>query len=236
MASEYFDNVGDYNKIDVVESPIDLRTLGGTGYLYEGRTFEDPSNELTVTVPSVPYVNNYTTFRMFGIATRTAGTMLFDLENSAVQKGIQVCRDLGIENGIIAQYSIPGTMFGVTKNDGYITAVYSNGGTVDVTTCPFIYANNVRNARIFYGETSKYGIITAAGNVSEFNPEEIYYAGKQYPTLICQADGRYNGRPYFTFDYYHGEKVVSSPANFFTNSAGGMEWRHVPLRYRIHIS
>lgn len=231
IGGEYFDSRGDYDNIDVVESSVDLVQLGDINYNYNGRTFEDPSNQFTVTVPSVPYVTNYTTFRMFGITTRTNGTQLFDVGNANVKRGLQVCRDLGIENGVISQYSIPETMFTVVASNGVVTDVNSKGGTRAWDDAPFIYASGYRNNRLFYGETSKYGIITASGNVAEFNPEEIYQQGKTAPSLVCEADGRHDGKPYFTFDYYHGTKVAGEPANFFTNAVDGMEWRNLPLRY-----
>lgn len=231
IGGEYFDNLGDYNKIDVVESSVDLVTLGGSNYQFLGRTFEDPSNQLTVTVPSVPYVNGHTEFRMFGILTKTNGTKLFDVNNTDVRKGIQICRDLGIENSIVAQYSIPSTMFNVVSSGGAITSVSSLGGSASWSDAPFIYGSGFRNNRLFYGDTSKYGLITASGNVTEFNPEEIYHTGASYPSIVCQADGRHNGKPYFTYDYYHGNKVSGSTANFFTNAVDGMEWRNVPLTY-----
>lgn len=223
----YSDALTSVDYYTVCESSIDLCAMARATSL-EGRTFTDGDN--SVTVPRTYAVSNFTTFKLEdGLTTQTVGTCLFDTSNADVQTGMQMARDLGVENAIIAQYALPKNMFNLTITDGFVLTVASlqvTGATVDM---PYQYAT-VRNQRVLSGENNRYGLLTAAGNSYEANPEQIYYDGVTQPTIIYRGDGRENGRPYFNFGYYLGASN-NDIKTFFKNAVGGMEWRNVPLTF-----
>lgn len=235
--------------INLVESTIDLFTLGSSDYSLEARTFSDGTN--SVTTPSVPYVSesnyDHTAFYFGGLSTLTNGTCLFNVNNSQVQRGIQTARDLGIENGIIAQYTIPSDLFTFYYHgevDGVVDSSYgtaivlvvrendSISGSPSGDNFKFSYST-VQNNRSLYGENNRYGLMSSTGSTIEFSPEEIYYTEtpETIPSVVCHVDGRNDGRPYFSFRYFHNEDKTGSLASFFLNSISGMEWRNLPLTF-----
>lgn len=244
--------------IDVVESAVDLAYLGdplynlvGTAYTAEYTTSgsesgSDETQTTGVVVPSVPYVtaDQACTFTMGGYTTKTNGTALFLVSDAYVRRGIQRVRDLGIEDGIIAQYSLPSSLFTVTRvvdeastaedlhNVGRVATVTETTSTFDLssnTSFNFEYTT-VSNKRVLYGENNLYGLLSASGSRSEYKPEEISLTTVTAPQIIVHADGRYNGKPYYSYDRFHGLSKTSLN-NFFLNSVPGMEWRNLPLRY-----
>lgn len=226
--------------VHVVESTIDLASLGNMTE-YTGRTFTDTDNSSSVTVPSVPYAteNQACTFTMGGYTTKTKGTAIFNLSSLATLNGLQIARDLGIENGVIAQYSLPTSLFTFTYSgttgtaiDPLITEITetSSSTVLEDSQMAFEYTTGIKNIRALYGENNKYGLLSASGNSIEYNPEEIYVSTLTAPSIIYHADGRHNGRPYYSFSFLHG--VAKSPINrFFLDAVDGMEWRNVPLTY-----
>lgn len=223
----YGDALDSVEYYTVCESSIDLCAMGKATNL-EARTYSDGEN--SVTVPRTYAVSNFTTFALEnGLETNTVGTCLFDTSDANVQKGMQMARDLGVENAIISQYALPKNMFNVTVEDGFVTKIQSlqvAGATVGM---PFQYSN-VRNQRALSGDFNRYGILTAAGNSYEANPEQICFNGVTQPTIIYRGDGRENGRPYYNFGYYLGQSN-NDIKSFFKNAVSGMEWRNVPLTF-----
>lgn len=221
---EALDSVDYYT---VCESSIDLCAMGKATTL-EARTYTDGDN--SVTVPRTYAVTNYTDFVIEGaLSTRTVGTCLFDTSDSNVQKGMQMARDLGVENAIIAQYALPKNMFNVSIEDGFVKTISSinvTGASVDL---PYQYAT-VRNQRVLTGDCNRYGLLSAAGNSYECNPEQLYFTGVTQPNILYRGDGRENGRPYFNFSYYMGTSN-NNMKTFFKNAISGMEWRNVPLTF-----
>lgn len=225
----HFDEGGS-NQYYLVESSIDLYQMATQK---PAKTFTDPSNQLEITVPSVVPVSGNTEFVLGGKSTFTSGTQLFDITNASVKNGLQAARDLGVESSVIAQYTIPQTMATcvIDSTTGAVSKVLSSSQVSPLSDSDFnfVYAG-VRNMRVLYGENNKYGLVSASGNSSEFNPEEIYN-NTTTPSLIMQCDGRYNGSPFFSYDFYHGAKTIANTVTFFTNAVQGQEWRNLPLTY-----
>lgn len=229
-ASAFSDTETDYNI--VAESSIDLEAMGKATN-YSSKTFG--SGDAAVSVPSTTPVGSKNTSFYFGGSstahTTTNGTALFDCTNENVLKGLQIVRDLGVENAVIAQYALPKSMFVIGKEastDGYIRTVTAQVTSFS-TNLPFTYAT-VRNQRVLSGDNNRYGILTASGNSYEANPEQLTGGNLTAPTVNYRGDGRENGMPYFNFYYYMGADIHSLPY-FFRNAITGMEWRNVPLTY-----
>lgn len=163
--------------------------------------------------------------------------------------GLGIVRGLGLESSIIAQYAIPYFMIGDsqfidTSNPpaGYETGDEGHGvvqnlvGTykeVTLNNLPFTitYQSQVYNNRLFYGELSKYTIVSiASGNQASFLPEDIFH-GFATPKIVMRVDPRPNGCPYFRFDYFKG--LTANSDLFFTNAVRGLQWQNVPITYDI---
>lgn len=236
-------------EIHVVESSINLYVLGQfvTGNTLTAKTFTDTDGSNSVTVPSVPYVTSEQacTFSLGGdsfATTSSTATALFNPDDETVQAGMQCARDLGIENAIIAQYTLKAQQFtysfyGSGSLTDPATPIYQTISartdlthTMDAVTMKFVYSSSVKNLRALYGANNKFGLLSASGDSAEFNPEDIYN-GDTAPTVSAVADGRYQGKPYFSFRYFHGMDKNEKPLFFFFNCVGGMEWRNLPLMF-----
>lgn len=236
-------------EIHVVESSINLYVLGQfvTGNTLNAKTFTDANNSSSVTVPSVPYVTSAQacTFSLGGdsyATTSSTATALFNPDDETVQAGMQCARDLGIENAIIAQYTLKAQQFtysfyGSGSMTDPATPIYKTisartdlSSELSADTMKFIYSDSVKNLRALYGSNNKYGLLSASGDTAEYNPEDIYNS-ETAPSVSAVADGRYQGRPYFSFRYFHGIDKTEKPLFFFFNCVSGMEWRNLPLMY-----
>lgn len=224
----YGDALDSLDYYTVCESSIDLVAMGKITANYPARTFSDGDN--SVTVPRTYAVQNFTKFKLQdGLQTQTEGTCLFDVTDTNVQHGMQMARDLGVEDAIIGQYALPKNMFNVTSTDGFIEDITSITVTGTGVGMPYEYTT-CRNERCLYGENNRYGLLTASGNSYEANPEQLKFTGVTEPTIIYRGDGRENGKPYYNFGYYLGQSNNNMKA-FFRNAVSGMEWRNVPLRF-----
>lgn len=231
----------------------------------ESETYTDPANSsIQVTVPSVPETVGTTQFQFFAkedslvpdqkpYTTTTVGTCLFMATNRYVQIGIATARALGVENAIIAQWQIPKndsiTVQTADAQPGRVTAIIAEQQTVEINTkvgivipgpgpqnMAFRYYSYIRNNRVFIGENSRYGLLTASGDSTEATPEILTVGGtneqlqSEAPQIIYCLDPRHDGRPYFNFLWlrfaYNGYAY-----SFFRNAIGGMEWRNLPLRF-----
>lgn len=216
----------DGNDETFMVSTLDLSEMGTDGYEKKGSTFTDPTSGETVTTPELDYSSQSTNYTVED-GKRSAflqGITTFRVGIDELT-GANVARNLGVETAITAQYAIPAKYVSDTPEGetGKRTSMKGVKGTIE-TTLPFEYAK-VRNMRVLYGTLNKYGIITASGNKSDFNPEDIRgtdsTAKFQYIT-----DVRPQGKPYFAPANYHGNTDI-----WGNNPIGGEEWRDVPLVY-----
>lgn len=88
----------------------------------------------------------------------------------------------------------------------------------------------ISNNRVYYGEYTKYGLLTAAGESCEYNAEDLAVglSEKDAPTVAVKADPRPTGKPYYRFASIDGD---SSDTGFWRNCVAGMQWKQVPLTY-----
>lgn len=159
--------------------------------------------------------------------------------------------------GIIAIYIIPKTssiseeflFYDFSYNDTKLSALKFKARAFRTLPCgetttgieetwtglPFIY-ETVKNKRCLYGKYNKYGILSAAGNKVEIEPERIinYRNGSldRSPRLSTIIDPRSDGKPYMYFtDFqttYDGFPTIDA-ATF--SMVAGCEWEKVPFRH-----
>lgn len=218
----------------ICEASIDLYQIGedyANGKFEAITCTDDASN--SVTVPSIQAASQTTEFVLDSSAasTHTLGTTLFVSSSGNIPDAIAYARALGVEDAIVGQYSIPGGMVEYTTDSDKIGVLTKLTGVSENTSTGLAWEYaTVNNERVLYGDSNRYGILSAAGNSYEANGEDIYNSGETSPSILMKVDPRENGKPYFNFDTYRNESN-NSVVTFFRNAIGGMEWRNVPLRF-----
>lgn len=249
-SSGWLEGMGDDdNPRILIESTLDIYKMSKADYLKTaGVTYEDGDGN-SVTVPTSAPISSCTSFKMAGESNEAPanGTEIYyngskglNLDVAPITRGMQLCRDLGVESAIISQYTIPSGLYDAVERMDAVTGKGVEAGAkvshhsyttitgktlVKNTNLPYTWGS-FRNKRVLYGDNCRYGMITAAGNSAEFDPEQIYKDGDASPSVTIKVDPRPEGKPYFRFQYYMG-----SSSNFWINALGGETWRHVPLVY-----
>ena len=236
--------------------------------------------ESSVTVPKVPAVQDYIMIKdSSGVVKTTIDTLnckqhatmafqtpgggavsrsditipcvnYFDGSDPQVIKGIAVARGLGIENGIIAQYTVPKKFIsGGTGNpkkygrytlngatDFFINGVSDMNNTYgDSQTHEFYLdysadvSGGVQNKRLLCGDVNKFGLISpASGNSFEARPEDLKVyddaAGVEQPAVLMTADPREGGKPYYKFQKINGDEDI-----FCRGLVPGENWQNAPI-------
>lgn len=249
-----FDN--NSQKHSYVLATVDLQEAGG-GQSFNSVTYTDPGgNEVTVphlpqlkpaqkTDFEIPAYNGNRDFSIQGVVAFPLYDISLSQPNTQILSGMQYCRDIAAETAIIDCYQIPNAYVNsdTLSADGNVSKILTNSNVLNCGI-PYRDANMTpRNLRVLYGRYNKFGIMTMAGNKMEALPEEIYYANAGYtlqPRILCVADPRPDGKPYFRFEYMNKETPLKSEtgntavidlADFWRNTIPGQPWYHVPLVY-----
>lgn len=227
---EYKNILDDSTHRAVVVSTVDLSAViddGDGSYTFPGKTFTDPNDENKyVTVPYVPQNEGETTFKLDGVdLPSNPGTKLFSVDQFNKAKGI--LRSLGLESSV-SEYLVPtnGTTFTYNSTDNAIFSEVSSNRIVEPAFDPNY--GEVTNKRVLYGEYNTWGLVTASGDKSEFNVEDILpsgYVGGSV-NVIRKSDLRPDGRPYFRFEYYLGNR---NDEYFFVKAVQGAPWQNTPI-------
>lgn len=229
MGARLFD--GGHGTSTVVESLIDLadlekRATSETPESLPGRTFYDPQDKNKyVTVPYNQGLQTETTFKAGTLTLPSTKTQLY--MSGKVLNGMSFARTLGIDGGIVSQTNIPPEMVNFVVNENGLISSATGQVKEESSGLNTAYAT-VKNKRVLYGSYNKYGILTMAGNKSEFNVEDITNTLEGAPTVTLRTDPRPNGKPYFRFTSFKGDK---SAAGFQLNAVGGMEQAAAPLKF-----
>lgn len=205
-----------------IESTLDLYEGSNSN---EGITYEDPATNETCTVPYMPTIQQQTTHKYGG----QKGTLTYGVSGDTLE-GIKRARGLGVESGIIAQYNVPNVFIDdTTVMNGHSEYLVMDGKELSFTPSGLPWEQSVvKNKRCLYGEYVKYGLITMAGNKAEFKAEDIYESNTTTPTVLCKADIRSDGCPYWRFKTFLGD---DSANGFWRNCLAGARWENVPLVY-----
>lgn len=227
---EYKNILDDSTHKAVVVSTVNLSAViddGQGGYTFPGKTFTDPNDaNKFVTVPYVPPNEGETTFKLDGVdLPSNPGTKLFSVDQFNKAKGI--LRSLGLESSV-SEYLVPtnGTTFSSGAIGEELYTEVSSSRRVEPAFDPN-YAE-VTNKRVLYGDYNTWGLITASGDKSEFNVEDILpsgYVGGNV-LVIRKSDLRPDGRPYFRFEYYLGNR---NDEYFFVKAVQGAPWQNTPI-------
>lgn len=239
----------------IVLSTINLLYLGATPAEAMGLTYGDVTAGEAVVVPQVPVIpDSWKTEVEYGSYSYTipAG-FCFLLDASVtiggnttypVQEGIARARSLGIEDGILAMYSLPKSKFTVTAPDitftlpvvgsvtihlGLVTKITSTDNSFN-STINFNFAN-VNNRRALYGGLETVKVVSmASGEQAEYQIEDLYSPTAQNNSVTIKevSDGRAHGKPIF-YPRYFMDKEQS--VDNMLSSVSGIEWQNVPLTF-----
>lgn len=244
--AEYFD-FSSRDNYTFVETTLNLITMGqhyGTNYseAITAKNSDDDSYYVTYpkTYPIGPNEASNTDYFVDFPPSESGATALDSPKGMAVYRldpllgsyetvcnGIQHARDLGVEQSISGQYTVPAVFVQISSNDvSKMVSLTGKTGTLSADDTPFEYAT-VKNKRVLYGSYTPYVLATAAGNTLKVNAEDIYDGSHTYPTVRYYADPRRTGKPYYRFETLNG--LSASTLDFFRNAVGGAEWRSVPM-------
>ena len=223
--------------VTIIAATIDLYSLGSQNY--NSAILYTESTE-SVVVPEIPSNAAETLCRLpnapAGYLFSIPGVVYFDGNNAQVQRGVAVARSLGVENGIIGQFSVPSEYFdsaSSTISNGKYISLYGKMYSDSPSNIIFLYGNNVKNNRLRYGKYNVYGIVSlASGNRSEFKAEDLYNndSPTTSPDVDMIADPRQNGKPYFKFSYIKNMDANVDGSEFM-NSIEGIAWDNAPINY-----
>ena len=188
---------------------------------------EKPS-ERTVT----PYIQGVAVNTKYYGSTGSSsapGTCLYDASNANIQKALGIVRALSRESAIISQTNFPSVLDIRTSTNGQVTEIYDSPVT-NSTNLKFDKYGSEYNQAINCGKYNSIGLMTVAGEKSEFYPEQVYHSGDTTLTIRSECDPRPGGKPYFRPQYYMGLSAGGA-SSFMIGSVSGLEWQSAPLVY-----
>ena len=236
----------------LVETTLDLTAMGlaSENNSVEALTAFDPDEiadpdtgekKQWVVFPKIDYLTGQTNYSCdigshnYGLLSINGqGLFLIGDSNGMATKnlkaGIALARALGVEESISGQYSVPKRMVTLTDATPGIFQSGAKGNTSPFTipAIPFKYGANVNNNRVYYGKYSPYFLTAGSGSTMSAQAEEIYN-GSTAPQVVCVADPRRTGKPYFRFNPLNGKNTQNDPKDFFRGSVAGKEWLSTPM-------
>lgn len=232
----------------VIESLIDLTELAEesqNGNLV-GKVFKATDGTTTIQ-PYTPPVKNHTNYYLDmdssvqgydGFQSDrgpliSPGTKLYGYNYSNIQEALGIVQTLDVKSSLISCVQYPSDYITVVTNTsetsssrGEVTSINGKVQEWDTGIVKNYIPEDNRNRFsmiISSSDYRKFGLITARGDRSEFIPSQVQNPDK----LICLADPRPNGAPYFRFLDYMGQQATLE--TFFNGAVKGMEWAQVPL-------
>lgn len=228
----------------VIMSTVDLSEMGASEEL-PAITYSD-TNGNSVTVPSLIPVTEDTVFSIenTGKPFTIKGQRAYDpIDREAVIRGIQYCRDINAESGIIAQYVIPVQNADVRDDEnGSVATIKGTVLVEEVQNLPLIFNEDVKNNRVMYGGLCTYGLLTSNGNKAEYRPERILDGDNLLLNVVMVSDPRPEGKPYFRFEVIDGSRGITEAETtepgrqqykvldrFWVGAIPGENWYQLPL-------
>lgn len=228
---------------NIVVSAINLSALGHNTADSMGLTYGDVQNNEYCVVPHPPKLpSNFQTEIVYGNNSyKLPAVVCFNADNDDVKEGIVRARELGMDAGIIAQYSLPKEYFtiyelnptiaGIEFDTGAIYKIEPKGGGMVYTSHAVFEYAQVNNKRAIYGGLNKVRFTgMASGEEVEYSIEDLYSqsASNVAVQVNMLGDARAHGKPYFYPTYYMDKEIT--PENMLT-CVTGMEWQNAPLRF-----
>ena len=226
----------------VVVATCDLRKTELTA-----RTLTDAAESNgTVTYPELPLVEQGTP----GILTMVQGSgnnadvvrfsywmppgmYLFDMDNAAIQKGLNAIRSIGIESAIVASYEIPkqyllfspAATFGThVFEDGFISNIAAKIEVLSDDSLAYSYGT-VKNKKALCLHNDYEVASISSGSTNSFAAKDIYN-GDTTPQFVGLSDPASAGCPYFQPRYFDGRETAP-----FAEAVAGMPWLNSGIFY-----
>lgn len=164
---------------------------------------------------------------------RYPDSMGYNLAVTTVYQGVQKMRSLGVENVIVASYSVPKIYASATSlSGGEVNDIEGLAYHVN-TGIDFEYYSGIENKKVF----ALYNVFEiasiASGNMSQYKfedlckPSDTSYAYTQFQCLIW-ANPIPNGKPFCRPAYYMG-----NTENLWTGVVEGAQWLQTQIRYNM---
>lgn len=164
---------------------------------------------------------------------RYPDSMGYNLAVTTVYQGVQKMRSLGVENVIVASYSVPKIYAAATSlSGGEVNDIEGLAYHVN-TGIEFEYYSGIENKKVF----ALYNVFEvasiASGNMSQYRfedlckPSDTNYAYTQFQCLIW-ANPIPNGKPFCRPAYYMG-----NTENLWTGVVEGAQWLQTQIRYNM---
>ena len=165
---------------------------------------------------------------------RYPDSMGYNLGVTTVYQGVQKMRSLGVENVIVASYSVPKIYAAATSlSGGEVNDIEGLAYHVN-TGIEFEYYSGIENKKVF----ALYNVFEiasiASGNMSQYKfedlckPSDTSYAYTQFQCLIW-ANPIPNGKPFCRPAYYMG-----NTENLWTGVVEGAQWLQTQIRYNMN--
>lgn len=165
---------------------------------------------------------------------RYPDSMGYNLGVTTVYQGVQKMRSLGVENVIVASYSVPKIYASATSlSGGEINDIEGLAYHVN-TGIEFEYYSGIENKKVF----ALYNVFEiasiASGNMSQYKfedlckPSDTSYAYTQFQCIIW-ANPIPNGKPFCRPAYYMG-----NTENLWTGVVEGAQWLQTQIRYNMN--
>lgn len=219
------------NKTDFVVSTLDLNSD------WKSEKIEGTDNSFEREY--LPYPTQITNFKG-DIADSNfveIGATVYKSKNTKVKKNIAKLRSYGLDNAIIASYSIPNEYWqsnvGASEELTVLAGAYNEADT----DFKYYWSSIAKYKKIFTASNAaKFILVTAAGDKLECNLEDIcplsdYSVNKDTKIKVASfSDPQPDGAPFFAPRWQHGSDSSVKP--FFPfSSVRGLQWRSVPIRY-----
>lgn len=164
---------------------------------------------------------------------RYPDSMGYNLGVTTVYQGVQKMRSLGVENVIVASYSVPKIYASATSlSGGEVNDIEGLAYHVN-TGIEFEYYSGIENKKVF----ALYNVFEiasiASGNMSQYKfedlckPSDTSYAYTQFQCIIW-ANPIPNGKPFCRPAYYMG-----NTENLWTGVVEGAQWLQTQIRYNM---
>lgn len=233
----------------LISSTLDLEAMGDDDIANTAIIFTDSDSGESVVVPDAIAAGEatgredyYVTCKMNGgsYTLPMSNFMVFYANYSGVntmkvKKGIAQARSLGVESAIIAQWSIPQSLFSRTLHSDTSVAI----NTLEGQTGSMSSANVKRTlitdesipsairAVLNFSEFMPITITSASGESVSADPKDLYNDDTNY-SIQWKSDPRHDGKLYFRFKYLQKD-TEDSGGKWFRNIISSLPWKQVPL-------
>lgn len=207
----------------IVVSTVDLMQIS-----YTAKTYVDEADDLfKVTVPQIPVVTGEeteTTFYMGDYSYKLPKASCYNYDK--VNEGIQAVRSLGIENCIIASYTIPANYVSLGNLENTRHGKIGGINETDKKSKLNPIYSQVKNKKALTGQFTTYVLMSLiTGEKQTFPVEEIINSNNEVSWKLL-SDPLPEGYPIIMPAYFHRMEN-----NAFFGSVRGANWQQNPIQY-----